>query len=131
MGLGLSLLAAAAERCDGKFEVETEAGAGTEVVATFRYGHIDRAPVGDMAATITTLIIGNPEIDFVYTHIIDGNSFIVDTRELRSELEDLSLSNPVVIHQLTNSIRNSLTQLASAEGESEARGKQDGQINDR
>ena len=131
VGLGLSLLAAAAERCEGKFEVETEAGAGTEVVATFRYGHIDRAPVGDMASTITTLIIGNPDIDFVYTHIINGNNFIVDTRELRSELEDLSLSDPAVIYQLTNSIRNSLIQLASAGDESEAREKANGKINDR
>ena len=53
MGLGLSLLAAAAGRCEGKLEIATEPGRGTRVEATFRYNHIDRAPVGDMAATIT------------------------------------------------------------------------------
>jgi hypothetical protein len=67
----------------------------------------------------------------VYTHIINGNNFIVDTRELRSELEDLSLCDPAVIYQLTNSIRNSLIQLASAGDESEAREKSNGKINDR
>ena len=130
VGLGLPLLAAAAERCKGKLEVATKAGAGTKVVATFRYNHIDRAPVGDIAATITTLIIGNPEIDFEYTHVIDDNEFTLDTRELRSELGDASLSDPLVIHHLTASIRDSLRRLTSAQDESEARETQDGKTDD-
>jgi len=116
VGLGLSLLAAAAERCEGRLTVKTEPGAGTEVGVTFRYSHIDRAPVGDMAATITTLIMGNPQIDFVYTHIINGEEFTLDTRELKAEMGDLSLTNPVVIHHLAASIRNSLGQLTAKSG---------------
>ena len=116
VGLGLSLLAAATERCEGKLTVKTEPGAGTEVGATFRYSHIDRAPVGDMAATITTLIMGNPQIEFVYTHITDGEEFTLDTRELKAEMGHLSLTNPVVIHHLTASIRKSLGQLTANYG---------------
>ena len=116
VGLGLSLLSAAAERCDGALRVDSQPGKGTEVEATFRYDHIDRAPLGDMAATITTLILGNPEIDFIYSHRIDGEEFNLDTREIRSEMEDLSLSDPVVIHHLTESIRSALKELASNEG---------------
>ena len=116
VGLGLSLLAAAAERCEGRLTVETEPGAGTKVKATFRHSHIDRAPVGDMAATITTLIMGNPQIEFVYTHIIDGEEFTLDTRELKAEMGHLSLTNPVIIHHLTASIRNSLGQLTANYG---------------
>jgi hypothetical protein len=113
VGLGLSLLAAAAERCQGTVRVDTAPGKGTEVEATFRHSHIDRAPLGDMAATITTLIIGNPGIDFVYSHRIHGEEFRLDTREIRAEMEDLSLSDPIVIHHLTESIRSSLKQLTS------------------
>ena len=113
VGLGLSLLNAAAERCEGTVRVDTEPGKGTEVEATFRHSHIDRAPLGDMAATVTTLIIGNPGIDFVYSHRIDGQEFSLDTREIRTEMEDLSLSDPVVIHHLTESIRSSLKELTS------------------
>ena len=116
VGLGLSLLSAAAERCDGTLRVDTQPGKGTEIEAIFRYNHIDRAPLGDMAATITTLIIGNPGIDFVYSHRIDGNDFSLDTREIREEMEDISLSDPVVIHHLTETIRSSLKALASDEG---------------
>jgi anti-sigma regulatory factor (Ser/Thr protein kinase) len=116
VGLGLSLLSAATERSNGTMRVDAQSGKGTEVEATFRYNHIDRAPLGDMAATITTLIIGNPGIDFVYSHRIDGNDFSLDTREIREEMEDLSLSDPVVITHLTETIRSSLKALASDEG---------------
>lgn len=116
VGLGLSLLAAAAERCEGMLGIKTESDVGTEVEATFRYSHIDRAPVGDMAATITTLIMGNSKIDFIYTHIINGRDFTMDTREIRAEMGAESLTNPVVVHHLTASIRNSLDQLISENG---------------
>jgi hypothetical protein len=115
VGLGLSLLSAATERCDGTLRVDTQPGKGTEIEAAFRYSHIDRAPLGDMAATITTLIIGNPGIDFVYSHRIDADDFSLDTREIRAEMEDLSLSDPVVIQHLTETIRSALKELASKE----------------
>ncbi|MEJ2165130.1 MAG: ATP-binding protein [Desulfobacterales bacterium] len=126
VGMGLSLLAAAAERCDGKLEIEAEAGRGTRVAATFRYSHIDRAPVGDMAATITTLIMGNPKIDFVYRHIIDGEEFTLDTRDLREGPEDNSLADPVLLHHLAKSIRDSLNRLTLKDGASEATEENDG-----
>ena len=119
VGLGLSLLSAAAERCDGTVSVDSRPGKGTEITATFRHSHIDRAPLGDMASTVTTLIIGNPGIDFVYSHRIDHKDFNLDTREIRSEMEDLSLSDPVVIHHLGESIRSALKELISNEGNSE------------
>lgn len=115
VGLGLSLLAAAARRCEGTLRVDSEPGKGTEVEATFRYHHIDRAPLGDMAATVGTLIIGNPGIDFIYTHRIDDKDFFMDTREIRKEMRDRSLSDAAVIYHLTESIRASLGKLASAE----------------
>ncbi|MGD2014085.1 MAG: ATP-binding protein [Desulfobacterales bacterium] len=111
VGLGLSLLAAATERCAGRLSVETQPDAGTKIKATFQDSHIDRAPVGDMAATFTTLIRGNPQINFVYTHIIDGDKFTVDTRELKAETGNLSGTNSVFIHHPTASIRNSREQL--------------------
>lgn len=113
VGLGLSLLAAAAERCEGTMRVDTAPGKGTEVEVTFQHSHIDRAPLGDMGATMTTLIIGNPGIDFVYSHRINGEEFSLDTRELRNEMDDLSLTDPVVVHHLAESIRSSLEALKS------------------
>lgn len=113
VGLGLSLLAAAARRCEGTLCVDSKAGKGTRVEATFRYHHIDRAPLGDVAATLGTLIIGNPGIDFIYTHRIDGRNFSFDTRKIRKEMKNRSLSDARVVYRLTESIRSSLKQLRS------------------
>ncbi len=130
VGLGLSLLAAAADRCEGKLEIETEAGRGTRVEATFRYNHIDRAPVGDMASTITTLIMGNPQVDFVYSHIIDTKDFVLDTRDLKEGPQDNSLTDPVLIYHLTQSIRKSLDKLAGGVDKSEVTEENHGKIDD-
>jgi anti-sigma regulatory factor (Ser/Thr protein kinase) len=130
VGLGLPLLAAAARRCEGDLTVATESGRGTEVTVTFRYSHIDRAPLGDVAATLSTLIMGNSKVDFVYTHIVNGKDFSLDTREFRKELGDISLTDPVVIHHLTQSIRESILQLASVENGSEFTEENNGKADD-
>jgi nitrogen fixation/metabolism regulation signal transduction histidine kinase len=112
VGFGLSLLEAAARRCEGKLIVESRPGQGTRVKAVFRRSHIDRAPVGDMAATFTTLVSLHPEADFLYTHEIDGRSLTVDTREVRKEIEDLPICDPVVVDHLNDFIRTSLKEMA-------------------
>ncbi len=54
VGLGLSLLKTAAERCDGEFVLASEPGKGTRIKAIFQYDHIDRAPLCDMASSVIT-----------------------------------------------------------------------------
>jgi hypothetical protein len=127
VGLGLSLLSAAARRCEGDIRVNADPGRETEVTAFFRRSHIDRAPLGDMAATMGMLILGNPHLDFVYVHRVDEGEFVLDTRELRAELEGLPLSDPVVVQHLTESMRRSLNELASGPGDGKIKEDIDGQ----
>lgn len=116
VGLGLSLLEAAARRCVGEFDIVSEPGKGVCVKAEFEFDHIDRAPVGDMASSITTLICGNPDVDFVYTHTVNKEIFNLDTREIKKELEDVSITEPAVIHHLTESIKNELLKMEKGNG---------------
>lgn len=111
IGLGLSLWKEAAKRCGGDFSIKSTPGNGTEVMATFIYDHIDRAPIGDIAGSITMLIAGNPDIDFVYDHVIDENKFTIDTRELRQELGK-SLTDPALLTHLKKQIEDELKKLA-------------------
>jgi Histidine kinase-, DNA gyrase B-, and HSP90-like ATPase len=113
VGLGLSLLAAAARRCEGDITVEARPGTGTRVTASFRRSHIDRAPLGDMAATLAVLILGHPHIDFRYSHRVDGREFVLDTRDLKAELGGLSLGEPMVVHRVSKFIRRALEELAA------------------
>ena len=80
-GMGLALLAQATRDAEGEFEISSEAGHGTRIRAVFRYGHPDRRPLGDMVATLETLVVGNAGVDFVYEHKSDGEITRFDTRE--------------------------------------------------
>lgn len=115
VGMGLSLLKAAALRCDGSFNIESSPGKGTKVNAGFRFDHIDRAPLGNMADSLMVLIAGHPDTDFIYTHIIDENDFVLDTLEIKKELEDIPITDPSIIFQLTGLIKKNLKALESKE----------------
>lgn len=98
VGLGLSLLEQAAQETGGNMAITSNAGRGTTVKATFQTDHIDRKPMGDMGATLTALIAGNPEVDFIYSNNLDNELMELDTRELRAELgDDVPMNDPVVL----------------------------------
>lgn len=97
VGLGIPLLKMAAEMSGGQLDIKSELGKGTKVYTSYGYSNIDRMPIGDMNGTITMLIQMNPDIDFVYTHKNNDKCYVLDTRELRKQLEDVPLDTPDVI----------------------------------
>ena len=100
VGLGLPLLKMAAERAGGRLILESEPGKGTVVEAAFQHSHIDRMPLGDMAATMLTVIISNPKVNLVYRHRVDEREWEIDTRVIKDEVGEEALSLPVVINWL-------------------------------
>lgn len=111
IGLGLSLFKEAAERCGGGFHIRSIEGKGTEVSASFMLDHIDLAPMGDMGGSFTCLIMGNPGIDFIYSHELDGKSFTIDTRTIRKELDGVPVNHPEVLKYIGDVINMSLKEL--------------------
>ena len=105
VGLGLSLLKEAGRRCGGDLEIRSKEGVGTETIATFRLDHIDLPPLGDMAGTMVSLVIGNEDVDFIYIHVVDGRRLELDTRQIKAELDGVPVYNPEVIRYLTRTIR--------------------------
>ena len=104
VGLGLSLFQQSAQEAGGDLTIASVPGVGTTVTAYMRHRHIDRKPLGDMVQTMLTLIEGNPDCDFVYTHISDGKQYVLDTREIRCELEEIPMNHP----EVTRLIRENL-----------------------
>lgn len=97
VGLGLPLFAQAAERTDGDFSLESSPEQGTVVRATFRHSHVDRQPLGDLAGTVTALILESPETDLRFSYGRAGRSCTLDTRQLRLQLEGVPLDHPRVL----------------------------------
>jgi hypothetical protein len=89
VGLGISLFKSACERCEGEFEITSQLGIGTNIIASMRYDHIDRAPIGRIEDTITTVLL-TIGIDLLYTHRVDDKEFVFDSREIKKIVgEDL------------------------------------------
>jgi anti-sigma regulatory factor (Ser/Thr protein kinase) len=111
VGLGLSLMAQAAQEAGGVLRIESNLGKGTKVVATFQYHHIDRKPLGSMVETMMTLFLGNPELDISYTHKKEGRSYILSSQWLKEQFQNRSLTNPEVIQRLRKHLQEGLTQI--------------------
>lgn len=97
VGMGLPLLRLMTEQTGGCLDIESEVGKGTTVTACFDGGHIDCPPMGDMPSTVALLIQGTPDVEWTYCHTTPVGSFTLNTRELRSLLGDVPLSEPEVI----------------------------------
>jgi anti-sigma regulatory factor (Ser/Thr protein kinase) len=76
IGLGLPLLAQAARATGGRLTIRSRPGRGTRVRATFHLGHIDLQPLGDMAETLSVLLVGHPDVQFRYAHRTDTGSYV-------------------------------------------------------
>lgn len=97
VGLGIPMFAEAARACDGELAVESSPGQGTTVTATFRLSHIDRAPLGDIASTLVALIAANPDIGIRYAQRVDGEEFVLDTDEIKAELDGVPINEGPVL----------------------------------
>lgn len=111
VGMGISLFESAANACGGQLDIKSQLGIGTVVTATFIRSHIDRAPVGNMAETFVTIIGTNPDIDYVYTHAYNGESFTIDTREIKAILGEVPLTVPDVTMWIKDNINESLNNI--------------------
>lgn len=112
VGLGIPLMLAACQRCEGDLVIKSQKNVGTKLIATFKYSHIDRAPIGNITETMVSLILGAGNVDFLYTHKINKEEFCFDTREIRQTLgEEVPLSEPSVLDWIKGYIDEGLSNL--------------------
>ena len=103
VGLGLPLFKAAAEACCGGLRIDSTAGHGTTVNVEFQRSHIDRMPLGDLAGTWRILLVGFPDIHWLFRYRAkvqpeaDATEFTFDSEPIRQELGDVPITEPVVL----------------------------------
>ena len=92
VGLGLPLLKQTAEMTGGTMDIQSTVGVGTVVTASFGLGHLDRPPMGDVAGAWFSLVVMNPDKDFLFTFDYDGKDFTFDTRVIRETVAPIPLN---------------------------------------
>ena len=105
VGLGIPMMAESARACGGDLDLSSEVGVGTTLTATFKMSHIDRVPLGDMAGTMIALIAANPEISIRYTQKVDGSEFVLDTEDIKAQLDGVPINEAPVLKWIGDYVR--------------------------
>jgi len=111
VGMGLPMLAQAARAAGGALSIESEPGRGTRVTITFRYTHIDRAPLGDIETTLMVLLAANPHVDVQVRHAVSGREYSLCSSDVRAVLPGEHLTSPDGLALLREAIRHGESQL--------------------
>ena len=102
VGLGIPFLDDTCRLCNGHLDLKSTVGLGTRLSAEMEYDHIDRPPLGDMAATLMVLMSSHPDIAFTYRHIVDDvefsepSEFEISSGDLEDILDGVPLTTPKV-----------------------------------
>ena len=112
VGLGIPLLKLAAEMCNGGLTVESTPNVGTTVNVDFQRSHIDRMPLGDVAGTMLSLLVGWPQTHWLLRYRVNDDEFVFDDAPIKAELGDaLPLSDPEVIGFLRGALREGIADI--------------------
>lgn len=111
VGLGLPMLAQAAQDAGGAFEIQSKPAQGTVVRVAFQLSHLDRQPLGDLPAALTTLIVGNPDMRLVYRHRRDPAEYVLDTDEIKKEIADVPINHIEVLKFIRQDITEGLKEI--------------------
>ncbi len=113
VGLGLPMLADAAERAGGRFALESREGKGTSVTVEFQLSHIDRQPLGDLPGALMALIAGNEGVNFAFRHRCGERLFTLDTRKIREEIGEIPIQQAEVLKWIRQYILEGLDEIGT------------------
>ena len=67
--------------------------------------------MGDVAGAFFSLVLMNPDTDFLFVYDFDGKNFTFDTREVRAVVDPLPLDNPEIAAWIKENIEQEITTL--------------------
>jgi len=111
VGLGIPLLKAAAEACNGGLNIESTLGVGTCVAVEFQQSHIDRMPLGSLVSTMLTLVVGSPEVHWIFRYIVNGQIFTFDDQPLKEAVDGMPLSDPAILGYIRGTLEDGIASL--------------------
>lgn len=111
-GLGLSLFRAAAEQADGGLAIEKSDLGGVLVRVTMRLSHVDRRPLGDLAATLSSVVCTNPDLDLWCRFSSGGSECRVRVSDVARELQVTERCGLAIARRVSEKIRNGLAAMS-------------------
>jgi hypothetical protein len=114
-GLGLSLLKFRTEQARGSFRMERSCLGGLAVRATMPLSHVDRSPLGDLAATLASVVCTSPGVELRSRLRVGNREWRVDTVEIIRGLPVGGRSAIAVARRVKERIAEGLSALHASE----------------
>ena len=97
IGLGIPFIAMSTEQSGGHLTIRSKEDVGTTIEAAFLRDHLDRPPLGDLAATIRVILATNPDLHFIVRYRYGNNCFEFESLAAKEILgEEMDFSFPEV-----------------------------------
>lgn len=109
VGLGIPLLMQNAMQTGGRVDIRSKEGEGTDIAAFFVTGSIDCLPLGDLASTMASIIMGSPDKpEFALRCVSPAGEMSFSTETIRPVLEGVSLAEPGVVQWIKESLEEEI-----------------------
>lgn len=109
VGLGIPLLMQNAMQTGGRVDIQSKEGEGTDIAAFFVTGSIDCLPLGDLASTMASIIMGSPDKpEFALRCVSPAGEMSFSTETIRTVLEGVSLAEPGVVQWIKESLEEEI-----------------------
>lgn len=113
-GLGLSLFRAAAEEAGGSLAIEKSSLGGVGVRVTMHLGDIDRKPLGDLAATLSSVVCTNPHLDLWCRLSTGAGECVVRVSDVAKEFRANERCGLAIARRVSEKIRRGLATIGSS-----------------
>jgi len=110
-GLGLSMLKFRAEQAGGSFCLSRSALGGLAVRASMPLSNVDRSPLGDLAATMASVVCTNPDIELRSRLRVGSREWSVSTADIVRGLPVGGRGEIVVARRMKERIAEGLSAL--------------------
>ena len=114
-GLGLSLFRGAAERAGGDLTIGQSELGGVAVKATMQLSHVDRSPLGDLAATLSSVVCTNPDLELRCRLVAGEQECTVQVADVARELPIGERCGLAVARRVSEKIREGLSVIGVTE----------------
>lgn len=109
VGLGIPMMMENARRAGGDLRIASEVGKGTTLTVTYDTHHIDSLPLGDLAGTILSLVLMNPDTpDFLLEGKSPKGEGQFDTRAIRAVLSGVPLNEPEIVAWMKDALNETI-----------------------
>ena len=112
VGLGIPLFAHNAELTGGYVQIDSHEGVGTSIKGVFHTDNIDCLPLGNLAQTLQSLIIADPnKPDYIVRVYNMGEEAELSTADMREVLAGVPLNEPSILSWIEDTINQEIVPL--------------------